>query len=106
MSNMSYCRFENTYRDLKDCHEHLGEPVGSHSGSHSEDEFRAKMIELCQTIVTDSEDLVECLKCNKWSFSEHCRVSGDEWLCHDCYTEAMEDSRSGDGPWSQHNYGR
>ncbi len=25
MANMSYCRFENTLRDLRDCYHHLGD---------------------------------------------------------------------------------
>jgi hypothetical protein len=46
MSNMGYCRFENTLADLQDCEEHMNEEV------ESEREKRAKndLIELCKHI--------------------------------------------------------
>ena len=51
MSNMSYCRFENTLQDLRDCYEHWDEKI-------SEDEFKAKerLLKLCQNIVDDYGD--------------------------------------------------
>ena len=51
MSNMSYCRFENTLKDLRDCQENIGE------GDLSEDEKRArkKLIEVCKQIVDETE---------------------------------------------------
>lgn len=44
MTNMSYCRFENTYRDLADCEEAMmsGEVL-----SETEKEHRKKLIRLC-----------------------------------------------------------
>jgi hypothetical protein len=47
MANMSYCRFENTYRALLDCSEHF-EDEGL---SSDEEKYRKRMIELCQNIV-------------------------------------------------------
>ena len=44
MSNMSYVRFENTYRDLKDCAENMDEPENL---SLDEQKYRKRMIELC-----------------------------------------------------------
>ena len=48
MSNMSYCRFENTYRDLRDCYENM-------EGKLSNDEaaYRQKLIKLCAEILTE-----------------------------------------------------
>lgn len=45
MSNMSYCRFENTLRDLRDCYENMDDEC-----SKLEDEFRSKLIMLCKRI--------------------------------------------------------
>lgn len=45
MPNMSYCRFENTYRDLQDCQRHMNEEL-----SDTEEMYRKELIELCQNI--------------------------------------------------------
>ena len=45
MSNMSYCRFENTYKDLRDCEEHFDEGL-----SACESEYRKKLLKLCKEI--------------------------------------------------------
>lgn len=45
--NMSYCRFENTYRDLCDCEEHMNDT----DLSESEKKFRRRIIEECLGIV-------------------------------------------------------
>jgi hypothetical protein len=44
--NMSYCRFENTLMDLRDCEEHL------YDSDLSENEVRArsKLVDLCAQI--------------------------------------------------------
>jgi hypothetical protein len=46
MSNMSYCRFENTARDLRDCASHIGDDLDG-------DESRARLwiVELCKEIL-------------------------------------------------------
>jgi hypothetical protein len=44
MSNMSYCRFENTYDDLIDCANHMEDD----NLSTSEKKYRKLMIELCK----------------------------------------------------------
>ncbi len=54
MANMSYCRFENTYRDLKDCSLNMDEP-----GSSSEKMFRERLIKLCVQIADDYRDEIE-----------------------------------------------
>lgn len=53
MANMSYCRFENTLRDLQDCYEHMTESL-------SDDEARARqrLVEMCENILTECCDEV------------------------------------------------
>lgn len=58
--NMGYVRFENTYKDLKDCYDHLDDEVentdnaGDEDGiSISEDNYRRKLIELCKDIANE-----------------------------------------------------
>jgi len=45
MANMSYCRFQNTYRDLIDCEENMDNDLSS-----DEKRARDKMIKLCTRI--------------------------------------------------------
>lgn len=49
--NMSYCRFQNTAKDLQDCADNL------EADDLSDDEARARkwLIKLCQQIVNDAE---------------------------------------------------
>lgn len=49
MSNMSYCRFQNTLNDLQDCHQNMDD------GELSKEEKRARkeLIELCCSIIDD-----------------------------------------------------
>jgi hypothetical protein len=47
MSNMSYCRFENTARDLRDCAEHICDKL---TGDH-EPAARLSLIETCMQIL-------------------------------------------------------
>lgn len=55
MANMSYCRFENTLSDLKDCYNALEDARDYPEENHklSKDEQRAKdsLIELCRKLV-------------------------------------------------------
>jgi hypothetical protein len=46
MANMSYCRFENTYHDMKDCEQALiDDPLDPLS--ESEERYRRRFIRLC-----------------------------------------------------------
>jgi hypothetical protein len=45
---MSYCRFQNTLRDLRDCDEHLEDE----DLSAAEEQARAELIRLCTQIST------------------------------------------------------
>jgi len=48
MSNMSYCRFENTVSDLRDCSEHMEDEI-----SESETKARARLLKLCIKIACE-----------------------------------------------------
>jgi len=52
MTNMSYCRFQNTYRDLVDCYDHLWD----NDYSLEEEKYRTMLINLCQNIAGETED--------------------------------------------------
>lgn len=49
MANMSYCRFENTLSDLRDCYNHFDQG----DLSMEEHNARARMIELMVEILQD-----------------------------------------------------
>lgn len=55
MANMSYCRFENTLRELQDCYEHLNDEYLSGSEEHA----RYNLVELCRQILDEWEDYEE-----------------------------------------------
>jgi hypothetical protein len=50
MSNMSYCRFENTYPDLKDCCDNWDR---NDELSEREAHYRQKIYKLCKQIADD-----------------------------------------------------
>lgn len=52
MANMSYCRFENTLNDLRDCLEHINDEI------ESEREYKARvdLIETCKEIIEANEN--------------------------------------------------
>lgn len=52
MSNMSYCRFENTYNDLGDCANHIDDM----DLSKTEARYRKRLVEQCQQIIRDAEN--------------------------------------------------
>lgn len=56
MSNMSYCRFENTLADLKDCDEALNDR-GLDDLSESEKKAAIKLIAMCKHIADSVEEL-------------------------------------------------
>ena len=49
MANMSYCRFQNTLGDLRDCYEAMEDM----DLSEDEEKAKARIIKLCQKIVAD-----------------------------------------------------
>ena len=52
MSNMSYCRFENTYQDLQDCYDALSN-ANMEDLSESEQRYAKKLIKMCTNIADD-----------------------------------------------------
>ena len=52
MTNMSYCRFENTYKDLDDCINHWFD-IGQ---SDTEKEYKEKLLNLCKMIVNENDN--------------------------------------------------
>ena len=54
MSNMSYCRFENTLNDLRDCEEHLSDDESEMS--EYEKDAKKNLIKLCIRISKQYED--------------------------------------------------
>lgn len=55
MANMSYCRFENTLSDLRDCFENMEDE----DLSVYEAPARISLIQLCMDIARDYEYVVE-----------------------------------------------
>jgi hypothetical protein len=47
MANMSYCRFENTFKDLRDCFDAL---MGDDELSEDEQRYKKYLVALCTTI--------------------------------------------------------
>lgn len=66
MTNMSYCRFENTLADLRDCFEQIeslldglpldGEPEADRVTDPRERRSRLELIELCFDVVARFQD--------------------------------------------------
>lgn len=55
MSNMSYCRFENTVADLADCLNNLhDEELNEREHKH-----RKRLVAICKKIVDEAEDLYD-----------------------------------------------
>lgn len=52
MVNMSYCRFENTYKGLEECMDY----INNNSFSASESKYRQKLIKLCIEIAEDFKE--------------------------------------------------
>ncbi len=49
MANMSYCKFENTLKDLRDCWNNFDD-----CESGSEEEARKRLVKLCKEIAEES----------------------------------------------------
>ena len=54
MANMSYCRFENTYRDLRDCLNDMNS-TDFLELSETEQNYRNKLVEMCKEIAEQFE---------------------------------------------------
>ena len=62
MSNMSYCRFQNTYSDLFECYETLvneGVKALEKDANQYEKPYIKKLVELCKDITEEFEDEID-----------------------------------------------
>jgi hypothetical protein len=59
MPNMSYCRFENTYKDLLDCFRALRDLDELNDLSDSEKSYAERLIKLCEEIFNENQDKLE-----------------------------------------------
>jgi hypothetical protein len=59
MPNMSYCRFENTYKDLLDCFRALRDLDELNDLSDSEKRYAERLINLCEEIFSENQDKLE-----------------------------------------------
>jgi uridine phosphorylase len=60
MANMSYCRFQNTLSDLKDCLQDLQDKAETGDELSADEIYaRDRLIEICREIAENSEGLVE-----------------------------------------------
>lgn len=53
MGNMSYCRFQNTLPDLRDCYENMDDDM---EDKEEESRARKRLIKLCCKIAADYGD--------------------------------------------------
>jgi hypothetical protein len=95
MSNMSYCRFQNTSNDLADCTAELEDMLDEQKSlaTLSKDEKRsaAKMRELCEQFiemydeVEEIEEVEECEGCG-----QEAKDLNYQGLCKSCIEEREE----------------
>ena len=64
MGNMSYCRFENTSRDLRDCLQAIENGELDDLSSYEKDGLES-LLEYCETIFFMKEEIEETLKENE-----------------------------------------
>ena len=76
MANMSYCRFENTYKDLLDCLNTMNNEL-----SEREAGYRERLVDVCKEIIDEYE-------LNKMSEEE------DEWDDKDNNDEVPWDTQT------------
>ena len=61
MSNMSYCRFENTARDLEDCLDAIRDGEINDLSSQYEVDGLEELLELCKNIVTYKDEIEDAV---------------------------------------------
>lgn len=67
MANMSYCRFENTLKDLEDCVETLNNDLSYEikQMSDSEKEALRSMLDLAEQLVEKKDDVLSIIEENE-----------------------------------------
>lgn len=90
MGNMSYCRFENTLEDLRDCYEAMGDDIDD----KREARCRLKLYDLCRDIISeyDREDLIvdEPIKHKPIKLSGNLKADCIKYLKEDRKIEAVK----------------
>jgi len=61
MSNMSYCRFENTAKDLQDCLEAIEKGEINDLGSQYEVDALEQLLDLCKEVVAWKDEIEDAV---------------------------------------------
>lgn len=61
MSNMSYCRFENTAKDLQDCLEAIENGEINDLGSQYEVDALEQLLDLCKEVVAWKDEIEDAV---------------------------------------------
>ena len=64
MSNMSYCRFENTAADLQDCLEAIEDREINDLGSQYEVDALEELLRLCEEVVSYKNEIEDAIVAN------------------------------------------
>ena len=64
MSNMSYCRFENTARDLQDCLDAIENGEINDLGSQYEVDALEELLDLCKEVVAYKDEIQDAIDTN------------------------------------------
>ena len=64
MSNMSYCRFENTARDLQDCLDAIQDGEINDLGSQYEVDALEELLDLCKEVVAYKDEIQDAIDNN------------------------------------------
>ncbi len=64
MSNMSYCRFENTARDLRDCRDAIENGEINDLGSQYEVDALEQLLDLCRDVVAYKDEIQDAIDNN------------------------------------------
>ncbi len=64
MSNMSYCRFENTARDLQDCLDAIQDGEINDLGSQYEVDALEELLDLCKEVVAYKNEIEDAIDTN------------------------------------------
>ena len=76
MSNMAYCRFRNTVVDLRDCYNHIHDPLIACSidGEHT---ARRQLLELCAHILEECDNVTVEIGGSAIEIREHADAEDD-----------------------------
>lgn len=90
MSNMSYCRFQNTLRDFRDCANALRELEAGNESPLSDDELAA-----AKDLLAEAADLLEAVLENTGTDAEMSVDADDVYRAVDAIQEQAEDMAEG-----------